>query len=74
MKASRRTTICFILYSFLCLAVSLFIYRYYHEDGRSLLWLHDGAYQHFPAFSYVCDIAESVLHGTFDLSGILPFN
>ena len=74
MKASRRTTICFILYSFLCLAVSLFIYRYYHEDGRSLLWLHDGAYQHFPAFSYVCDIAESVLHGNFDLSGILPFN
>ena len=64
----------FLLYSFFWLAGSLFIYRYYRADGRSMLWLNDGVYQHYPAFSYVCDIAESVLHGHFDLSGMLPFN
>lgn len=39
-----------------------------------MLWMLDGAYQHYPAFHYVCGITESVLHGNFDLTGILPFN
>lgn len=64
----------FILYSVLFLAGSLFIYRFYYADGRNMLWLNDGAYQHFPAFAYLCEITESVLGGQRDLSGILPFN
>ena len=70
----RDTLLYFALYSVIWLAGSVFIYRFYHAQGKDMLWMLDGAYQHFPAFHYVCDITESVLHGNFDLSGILPFN
>ena len=73
-KAGADKSAYFILYSILWLAGSLFIYSYYHADGRNMLWMSDGAYQHFTSFSYICDIVESVFKGRFDLSGILPFN
>ena len=73
-KLRSSKVIYLIFYSILFLAGSLFIHRFYHADGRNMLWMNDGAYQHFPAFSYICEITESVFGGQRDLSGLLPFN
>lgn len=64
----------YITYSLLWLAGAAFIYCIYRQNGRNMLFFMDGIYQHFPAFSIVCDIVESLFHGKWDLSGILPFH
>ena len=65
---------CLLIYSLLWFAGSVFLYLFYRAQGRDMLWVLDGLYQHFPSFSYVCDITESVLRGSGNLTGILPFN
>lgn len=64
---------CLLIYSLLWFAGSVFLYLFYRAQGRDMLWVLDGLYQHFPSFSYVCDIIESILRGG-KLVDILPFN
>ena len=64
----------YITYSLIWLAGAVFIYSIFRMNGRNVLFFLDGIYQHFPAFSTVCDIVESLFNGKRDLSGILPFH
>lgn len=72
-KCHRIIKTYIVQYTLFWMAAALFIYCLLKVQGRNLLWYPDGAYQHFPAFNYICDITEAILHGNRKLSEILPF-
>ncbi len=71
-ESHRSNKIYLAEYTLFWMAGALFIYFLLKWQGRNLMWYTDGVYQHFPAFNYICDITESVLHGKMGFSGIWP--
>ena len=69
-ESHRSNKIYLAEYTLFWMAGALFIYFLLKWQGRNLMWYTDGVYQHFPAFNYICDITESVLHGKMGFSGI----
>lgn len=52
-----------VLYSACFLLLALVILWVFHISGRTFLWVTDGAYQHYIAFSRLCDALKALPSG-----------
>lgn len=62
-----------LFYSALFLVLALFLYGIFHKAGRNFIIYFDGAYQHYPAFNYICEMEEAILSGKESLSSLGPY-
>ena len=64
----------YLFYTLTWLLGALVLVSLFRKYGYTFIWVPDGAYQHFSAFNYVCEMAESLLGGQFVFSDFGPFN
>ena len=60
MRTRIKKYQCYILYTALFFFITAYLWNTFRSNGKWLIWLPDGAYQHYNAFRYVSEYAASI--------------